>query len=372
MESSLTSIFVADVIGVVLIMVMLAGNRWLIRSRSIENMALLAMVVLTMVGCAMDLLLFIIDGVPGTFFRILALFGDSWLYASNLLCAFLWLFFLTKYACGGLSKLHLNILLGVVGFGLLGVVVNLFNPFIFSISPENVYERHWGYWLYTSMDYLITMDSIIVYFWSKSKNGVMRIFPIGVYLFPLMIGTFAQTMFYGISTIAASLAISMAGVLATLQNDLIFKDGLTGLFNRIYLDHHLSSVVVKRNSMVSALMLNLKGLKGINERFGHAIGDEALKNLARILQKSMGEVGVPLRYAGDEFMVILNTHNIAEINSCIQAIEISLEKFNTTANAPYELGVAVGFAQQDLREVGVDGFVNTIHTKMRENKGKDS
>lgn len=369
MESSLTSIFIADGFGVVLVAVLLAGNRWLLRSRTIENRALLAMVILTMVCCAIDPFLFAIDGINNSALRILAIAGDSWLYVSNLLCAFLWLFFLTRYACGGISKGHLNFLLAVVGLGLVGIVVNLFYPFIFSISEENLYHRYGGYWIYTSVDYLITLDSIVVYLWKKSKNGVLRIFPIGVYLFPLMIGTFAQTMFYGVSTIAASLAISMAGVLTTLQNDLIFKDGLTGLFNRIYLDHHLKSVAQGRDSVINALMLNMKGLKVINERFGHAIGDEALKNLAKVLQKSMGDVGVPLRYSGDEFIVLLKTQNNAEMNSCIQAIEICLEKFNTKSNAPYELAVAIGSAQQDLRVHGVDGFINTIHTKMRENKG---
>lgn len=372
MISSLTSIFVADVFGFVLVAVLLAGNRWLFRSASIENRALLAMVLLTMVSCAMDSTLFAIDGINNSILRIVAIFGDSWLYVSNLLCAFLWLFFLTKYACGGISKRHMNALVTVVGLGLLGVLINLFYPFIFSIDETNTYHRYWGYWLYTVVDYLITMDSIAIYFWKKSKNGVLRIFPIGVYLIPLMIGTIAQTVFYGVSAIAASLAISMAGVLTTMQTDLIFKDGLTGLYNRIYLDHHLTSVVQSKNSVVKALMLNMKGLKVINAKFGHAVGDEALKNLAKVLQKSMGDVGVPLRYAGDEFIVLLNTHNEAEMNSCIQAIEISLENFNSKSNAPYELAVAVGSAQQDLRVYGVDGFINTIHTKMRENKAKVS
>ncbi len=370
MVSSLTSIFVADIFGVVLVAVLLAGNRWLLRSASIENRALLAMVILTMVSCGMDCLLFAIDKINIPILRMIAIFGDSWLYVSNLLCAFLWLFFLTKYACGGISKWHMNVLLVVVGLGLLGVLFNLFYPFIFSIDETNTYHRYWGYWLYTAVDYLITIDSIAVYFWKKSKNGVLRIFPIGVYLIPLMIGTVAQTVFYGVSAIAASLAISMAGVLTTMQTDLIFKDGLTGLYNRIYLDHHLASVAQSRNSVINALMLNMKGLKIINEKFGHAVGDEALKNLAKVLQKSMGDVGVPLRYSGDEFIVLLNTRNEAEMNSCLQAIDISLEKFNEKSNVPYELAVAVGSAQQDLRTYGVDGFINTIHTKMRENKSK--
>ncbi len=368
MGTSLTSIFVADIFGVVLIAVLLAGNRWLLRSKTMEMKALLAMVILTMVCCAVDPVLFAIDGVNIPGLRYLAIVGDSWLYASNLLCAFLWLFFLLRYACGGISKNHLNILLVVLSLGIVGIFVNLFYPFIFSISEDNVYHRHWGYWVYTCVDYLITMDSIIVYFWSKSKNGVLRIFPIGLYLFPLMIGTLAQTMFYGISTIAASLAISMAGVLVSLQNDLIFKDGLTNLFNRIYLDHHLAAIAGTQDATVNALMLNLKGLKAINHKYGYAMGDDALVNLARVLQKSMGAVGVPLRYAGDEFIVLLKAKNEAETNSCIQAIEIGLENFNAKTKAPYELAVAIGHAEQDLRKYGVDGFINTIHTKMRENK----
>ena len=91
------------------------------------------------------------------------------------------------------------------------------------------------------LDYLLVVYSLVIYFKSKANGGFLKFFPIWVYVVPILIGGVVQTIFYGISVIPTSIAVSIAGVLAGLQNDMIYRDQLTGLFNRSYLHHLLMS-----------------------------------------------------------------------------------------------------------------------------------
>ncbi len=368
MQASLTNIYVTNAFGVVLTSVVLAGNLWRLNIRNSGNFAILCLLVLSLLNCIVDSAVFSSDGGATALDLFINHFGNAWLYVSNMFCAFLWLIFLTRHVCGGVSRRHLNVLIVLLVIGSVGVVINYFEPFIFSIDANNVYHRHNGYWMYTLIDYGMTIDSIFMYFWSRRQNVVLKYFPIWVYLFPLMIGTLAQTMFYGISTISASLAVSMAGVFTSLQNELIFRDRLTGLYNRAYLDHYLKSYMRMRRTTVTGLMMDMNAFKKINDDFGHSVGDEALIKMAELLQKSVGSVGIVIRYAGDEFIVLLNTQNIFEVDSCVQAIDMNLEKFNETSGKPYKLSVSIGQGELDLQKNTIDEFINKIDHSMYENK----
>jgi len=89
---------------------------------------------------------------------------------------------------------------------------------------------------------------------------------------------------------------------------LIFEDELTGLYNRRYLHHYLQSQVnwsgLEQNPL-TLLMMDLDHFKQINDNYGHQTGDDALVWLSAILKKAAGSTGMPIRYAGDEFMILL-------------------------------------------------------------------
>ena len=89
---------------------------------------------------------------------------------------------------------------------------------------------------------------------------------------------------------------------------LIFEDELTGLYNRRYLYHYLQSKVnwaELEQSPLTLLMMDLDHFKQINDNYGHQIGDDALVWLSTLLKKSAGNAGLPIRFAGDEFMILL-------------------------------------------------------------------
>ena len=83
-------------------------------------------------------------------------------------------------------------------------------------------------------------------------------------------------------------------------------DAQTGLYNRRYFDI-LYSEILKKREMFSAIMLDVNGLKFINDNFGHEAGDSIIVEASRVISESVRESDYVFRYGGDEFLVILFT-----------------------------------------------------------------
>lgn len=86
---------------------------------------------------------------------------------------------------------------------------------------------------------------------------------------------------------------------------LSFKDGLTGLYNRTYYKEILPSLVQEENLPLSIMVGDLDGLKLTNDIFGHAIGDELIKLVGDTLKETCRPQDLLFRWGGDEFIVIL-------------------------------------------------------------------
>jgi diguanylate cyclase (GGDEF)-like protein len=89
---------------------------------------------------------------------------------------------------------------------------------------------------------------------------------------------------------------------------LIFEDELTGLYNRRFLFNFFQYKVswdALDADPVSLLMMDLDYFKNINDTYGHDVGDQALTWVAGLLREVAGEENLPVRYAGDEFMVLM-------------------------------------------------------------------
>ncbi|WP_044415300.1 GGDEF domain-containing protein [Halarcobacter anaerophilus] len=87
-----------------------------------------------------------------------------------------------------------------------------------------------------------------------------------------------------------------------------FKDSLTGLYNRKFLEEHSKKLLpqIKReNGDIGVLMLDMDHFKAVNDEYGHNIGDKVLKELAKILEDTVRESDIVIRYGGEEFIVLL-------------------------------------------------------------------
>src|SRR5258705_5741450 len=87
-----------------------------------------------------------------------------------------------------------------------------------------------------------------------------------------------------------------------------FKDEVTQLYNRRFFSLRLEEEISRFrrfNHPVSVVVLDLDGFKSVNDEFGHAVGDETLRDVGQILMKHSRGINVVSRYGGDEFAVLL-------------------------------------------------------------------
>ena len=86
------------------------------------------------------------------------------------------------------------------------------------------------------------------------------------------------------------------------------RDSLTGLLNRRAMEQSMRDILENTltcGTSLAVLMLDMDNFKGINDTFGHAMGDRALVALADVLRASTRSADITSRWGGDEFFVIL-------------------------------------------------------------------
>ncbi len=86
-------------------------------------------------------------------------------------------------------------------------------------------------------------------------------------------------------------------------------DPLTGLLNRKFLTENMQTIVdtATPEAPVSFVMIDIDDFKKINDEHGHLIGDDVLKAVAGKMRTTVGERGFSIRYAGDEFSILLRS-----------------------------------------------------------------
>jgi len=107
---------------------------------------------------------------------------------------------------------------------------------------------------------------------------------------------------------ACGVAVIYASRLTEAERSTSRLDGLTGVFNRRFLEEYLTMMVARTRRArqpLSLLMVDLDGFKQFNDRQGHAAGDRVLREVALSLAGAVREDNVVARYGGDEFVVVL-------------------------------------------------------------------
>ena len=105
-------------------------------------------------------------------------------------------------------------------------------------------------------------------------------------------------------------------------------------------------------------MLDLNGFKKINDNYSHEEGDQALIAFAGILNSVFGSVGTVIRFAGDEFVVLMQKAKESDIELYKSKTMEAVEKYNETSGKPYKLSAAVGgkvfdFSKEDTQDLVV-------------------
>ena len=142
--------------------------------------------------------------------------------------------------------------------------------------------------------------------------------------------------------------------------ELAVTDPLTGLHNRRYMSGQLTALVRRAThggEAVSALLVDIDHFKRINDSFGHAVGDEVLREFAIRLATNVRAVDLACRYGGEEFGVIMPDTSLAEAKAIAERLRrhVAGSPFHVPGvddplSVTISVGVASTFAAEDTAQ----------------------
>ena len=362
------SVLTANIISILLIGTLYLANRQ--KAEYDRDMRLLQQMMVT-IGIAniSDCCVYYLAGSSNIVIKVLVFLSGSGLFLGNVMIGYLWAKFIMVHMNIPFSDIRRNIYRTIGLISIVLLVINIFYPLVFSVS-DGRYQRGFAYITYLIFAAFYILDSLYLYVKRVKKNGSLKLFPVHIFLIPVILGVVIQAFFVEIAITWTSIAISVAGIMTALKNEIIFTDCLTGLYNREYLEFLHKRACNKKDCWVSGIMIDLNGFKQINDNYGHAEGDLALCIVADLLRKSFSEYGVVTRYAGDEFVIMLNTTDDQLIQKIIESAKKNFVTENEKNDKPYQLSASMGYAITNLSNETIDDFMNRIDEQMYQDKMK--
>ena len=148
---------------------------------------------------------------------------------------------------------------------------------------------------------------------------------------------------------------------------LSLHDQLTGLYNRRYFEDTIARIDRSRKLPVGIITADIDNLKQINDLYGHCIGDEYIKETARVIKTSIRDGDIASRMGGDEFSIILpevERQDIVKIKDRIQ------EKIENIQLEDFDFSVSMGIGIKTSHDENLEDIIKYSDKKMYQMKKK--
>jgi len=150
-----------------------------------------------------------------------------------------------------------------------------------------------------------------------------------------------------------------------------YHDGLTGLANRLMFFEFINKLIqdYRRNKReFTILFIDLNGFKAINDNYGHHVGDEILKHVAKQLNKTLRQTDTLARLGGDEFAVLLPETSPVQAQRVIKTINESIQQPLIYNGNSLSVTASIGSASCPQDATSADELVNLADKHMYEVK----
>ncbi|SHG69028.1 PAS domain S-box-containing protein/diguanylate cyclase (GGDEF) domain-containing protein [Thermosyntropha lipolytica DSM 11003] len=152
------------------------------------------------------------------------------------------------------------------------------------------------------------------------------------------------------------------------EEEMVYKsyhDALTGLYNRRFVEDRIKDLDIPENLPLAVLVLDVNGLKVVNDALGHAAGDKMLKAASEVIKKSCRRHDVVVRWGGDEFLVFLPLTTAEKAEEIVERISRNCEKVK---DLPVKISLAAGFAVKTRKIQKIDKVLREAEEWMYRNK----
>lgn len=130
-------------------------------------------------------------------------------------------------------------------------------------------------------------------------------------------------------------------------NSLAYRDPLTGLYNRRYVEEQLQDHIINDLKQAALMMCDVDDFKHINDYYGHEIGDVVLIGIANIIESADTNLHA-IRWGGEEFLIILSEKNKEEVFQTSEQIRKSIERFPfSSKQTPFHCTISIGLTMYD-------------------------
>jgi diguanylate cyclase (GGDEF)-like protein len=126
--------------------------------------------------------------------------------------------------------------------------------------------------------------------------------------------------------------------------DMAVKDALTGAYNRRYLELQLEQALDswrRYQRPASVLLLDIDFFKRINDRYGHAAGDTAIKSLVDVISSNIRSVDTLCRYGGEEFVLLLSETGSGSARNVAEKLRLLVEQSRVLPEGGMTISVGV-------------------------------
>ncbi len=152
-----------------------------------------------------------------------------------------------------------------------------------------------------------------------------------------------------LSVIANQVAVSLEnGFLYRKMETMATTDGLTGLTNHRTFQQKFGEMLERaerHNHKLAVLLCDVDFFKKVNDGYGHPVGDEVLRRVARVLADVPRKIDISARYGGEEFAVLLDNVDVVQARAVAERIRIEISKVVVeTEKGPLSVTESIGVA----------------------------
>ncbi len=267
------------------------------------------------------------------------------LFVTGAIIAYTWFFFLLNFVLrpNEIPK-SVHVLAGIMlATSLFLALSSPLTGWVFSVTSDNVYVRGPLFLIQIVITYLFIFSAALSLFLFRSRVTVKDRRLLLIFgLFPIALGS-VQVFVYGVLLIWSSIAFAFVIGSIHLQERMLQTDDLTHAVTRASFMSHMERKILRGiEDTLGMVFVDLDGLKAINDQFGHAEGDHALRTIVGIIKENIGIKDSVVRMGGDEFLIVIDTESHARLIETMDRIEAALKRYNDSSDKPYRIEFCYG------------------------------
>ena len=233
--------------------------------------------------------------------------------------------------------------------------------------PDGPLRQRWVILRALIVSFIIGYLGYIAVYWNSSRISEDLVVP-GVFFLG---GWFVLL----VSFLSQHTAVDVRRMVLLEQENI--TDALTGIFNRRYLERHLTEEIAmsrRYNLPLSVLMIDIDRFKTINDTYGHLEGDLVLHRLAQLAAHTVRETDVVARYGGEEILVIAPNTMIKTAETLAERLRVEIQAASLLSpdvqtDPPRKVTVSIGVAGFNQEMRGIRDLINRADEALYRAKG---